>query len=71
MRKIKSTITPVFVFCLIASMGFIFHPSLTFAEGAANTPENLQRSAPAGQDFPGSGTGPGSRTDKLTKMDER
>ncbi len=62
MRKIQSTITPIFVFSLVASIGFILQPSLLLCirkkateKGAANATEKLQRSALAGKDFPSSG----------------
>ena len=77
MSTVKSTIIASAVFGLIAGFGMVGSPSSTFAmdeqksgKGAANTPSNIQRSAPSGQEFPGSGTGPGSRTDKLVEMDE-
>jgi hypothetical protein len=39
-------------------------------KASENVPENIQRSTPSGQEFSGSGTGPGSRGDELAEMDE-
>ncbi len=73
MNTVKSTIIATAVFGVIAGFGMI-QPSTSSAmegeKGAANTPENIQRSAPSGNEFPGSGTGPGSRTDQLTGSNE-
>ena len=74
MSTVKSTIIATAAFGMIASFGMLGQPSSSSAmegeKGAANTPENIQRSAPSGNKFPGSGTGPGSRTDQLTGSDE-
>ena len=71
MSTVKSSIIATAVFGLIAGFGMMVQPPSSLAmdsqkseKGAANTPENIQRSAPSGNEFPGSGTGPGSRTDQ-------
>lgn len=77
MRKGKSAIITTAAFGVLAGFGIMVYSPSSLAmdaqkseKGAANTPENVQRSAPAGQKVPGSGTGPSSRTDQLTEMDE-
>ncbi len=39
-------------------------------QGARNTPDNIQRSAPSGEKSLPGGSGPGSRSDQLTEMDK-
>lgn len=78
MNKSYSTVMATVVFGLVAGVGLGIQPTLVLAEGknaageggAENIPSNVQRSAPAGQNFPGSGTGPGSRGDALTETEK-
>jgi hypothetical protein len=64
-NQFKGMVASIFVFSVIY---VCFSPGK--AVGAERGPENIQRNTPAGQDFPGSGSGPGSRSDQLVGADE-
>ncbi len=78
MGKMKTAIIVASVFGLMAGTGTMFQTSLVFAgegqkaaeKASENVPENIQRSAPSGEKSLPGGSGPGNRSDQLTKMDE-
>ncbi len=83
MSRMKTAIIAASVFGMVVGAGAMLPTSVVLAgeksqeatdkmkqKASENVPENIQRSAPAGQDFPGAGSGPGSRGDELVEMDE-
>ena len=82
MNRTKSSIIAASVFSLVVGTGAMLQTSLVFAgdtqksaekmkqKAFENVPENIERSAPSGEKSLEGGSGPGSRSDQLTEMDE-
>ncbi len=83
MSRMKTAIVAASVFGMVVGAGAMLPASVVLAgeetqeatdkmkeKASENVPENIQRSTPSGQEFSGSGTGPGSRGDELAEMED-